>query len=450
VVRPKGLVPFLLVTGLGALTVGAAALGARAEPQSAHAQGMPSTPRSTVPQLKVTPAPGSYTIPAGTTFSVSTTELSVGQTVTFTGNHCPPSEPVAVPFLDGDGYVIDPAPIVRNPDGTWEATPTVPVGVWGSTTLGAECGGSPTQVLFKYPQTYHVFISSPYGLTVTPGGTVAPGTTLHINPTTSFCSTLDTIAVGVGTASSAFSTQLVSPWLVQGDAQYSEPAAPVVSDVPWHATLTIPQEVNGGRYFVTAACMPDNRGFPGVYASQPITVTSSTTTPVPTLTDDDLVSPKDLPTGWQVGSERSAPLPGCFVQVLSSVHSVASVSRTMVGAHGHTLAFEDITSYADAADAYTLITQALVQCTMVLSLAPTNGDDRPTQTAREDPAFAPTFFGSEGFLDQWTVGRTKHYRAFALIRRRSSLMEVAVAGTGSPDTALVRQLVNEARRIAPH
>jgi hypothetical protein len=447
--RANGFVPFLLVTGLGLVTIGAAALGARAEPQSVHAPGTPSTPRSSVPQLRITPAPGSYTIPAGTTFSVSTTELSVGQTVTFTGNHCPPSEPVAVPFLDGDGYVVDQAPIVRNPDGTWEATPTVPVGVWGATTLEAECGGSPTQVLFTYPQTYHVFISSPYGLTVTPGGTIAPGTTLRISPTASFCSTLDTIAVGVGTASTPFSTQLVSPWLVQGDAQYSQPAVPVISDVPWHATLTIPQEVNGGPYFVTAACMPDNRGFPGIYASEPITVTSSTTTPVPTLTDDDLVSPNDLPVGWEVGSRRAAPLPGCFAQVLSSVHSVASVSRTLVGAHGSTLAFEDITSYADAPDAYTSITQALAQCTTVLSLAPTTGDDRPTQSAREDPSFAPTFFGSEGFLDQRTVGRTKHYRALVLIRRRSSLIEVAVAGTGSPDTALVRQLVSEARRIAP-
>ncbi len=446
--------PVLIVTGLGLVAIAAAILGAQAEPQSGQRQITPQQRQIATRHVEPSHFPGDYTIPAGTTFSVSTTQLSVGESFTVSGNNCPVSEPVEAPFLEGDGYTREQTPIVRNQDGTWEATPTVPIGVWGATTLEAMCGGNPTQELFTYPQVYHVFISSPYALQVTPSGTVAPGTTLSVTPTASFCSTDDTITVGVGTVPSESSdSPFESPLgLVAVDAQLDEPTSeyPVISDVPWHATLTIPNQVNGGQYFVTAACMADNRGFPGSYASQPITITSSGLAAVTPLSNKDLVSRKDLPGGWELSHAKNAPLPGCFVQALSSVYSVASVRRTLVRSHGPTVSFEDITSYADTLDAYTSITNALAQCTMVLSTSPSNGSDQPAHDVREYPAIAPTFFGSEGFLDQWTNGRTRQYRALVLIRRTSSLVEVAVADTGSPDISLVHRLVSEALRHAPH
>src|ERR1700722_5768134 len=195
-------VPVLIVTGLGLVASAAAIVGAQAEPESSHRQITSQQRQIATPHVEPSHFPGDYTIPAGTTFSVSTTHLGAGQTFTLSGNNCPVSEPVEAPFLEGDGYTREQTPIVRHQDGSWEATPTVPIGVWGATTLEAMCGGNPTQELFTYPQVYHVFISSPYALQVTPSGTVAPGTMLSVTPTASFCSTVDTITAGVGTAPS--------------------------------------------------------------------------------------------------------------------------------------------------------------------------------------------------------------------------------------------------------
>jgi len=446
----RGGVPILIVTGLGLVTIAAAVVGARAEPESSHPQITSHHRQNTLPRVAPSHFPGVYTTPSGTTFSVSTTQLSVGQTVTMTGNNCPPSEPVEFPFLEGDGYTRETTAVVRNQNGTWEATSIVPVGTWGPTTLGAACGAEPTQQLFKYPQVYHAFISSPYALNVSPSGTVAPGTTLSVTPTASFCSTIDTITVGVGTAPTLFSNQLGSPWLVQVDAQLklNGPAleSSVTSNVPWHATVTIPEEVNGGRYLVTAACMADHRGSPGIYASQQITITSSPTPEVTALSGKDLVSPKDLPSGWEVSRVKVPPLPACFVQALSSVYSVTSVRRTLVRSPGHPVAFEDITSYADVPDAYTSITAALAQCAMLLTTPRSNVVAPHIHTVREYPAFTPTFVGSEGFLDQSSGGGTRRYQALVLMRRKSSLVAVAVTDTGSPDNALVHLLVHQALR----
>ncbi len=426
--RARQFLPYLLVTALGLLTVVAAVLSSSHEPRPSSSQG------ATAFSL-VKPSTRTYKITAGTMFSVSTTHLRIGEQFTITGNNCPPSEPVQAPFLGGDAYEREQVPLVRHADGTWVATPTVPMGVWGPVMFEAACGAPTTEQLFKYPQVYNAFIASPYTLSVSPSGPLAPGTTVTVRPTDSFCSSLDTIAVGIATGPLPFSdanSLWLVPWVV---AQPDDPVPPpsLSSPIPWHASFAIPTVVKGGPYFVAAACFPGNRGFPGIYASQQIEVMSSSPGQITSLSNADLISPGDLSSGWKVSGAKRTPLPNCFAQALDTALSVTSVHRTLLRPPGQTLAFEQIATYADVFAAYTSITTALGQC------AEMEGRSSP-QTVREDPELPPTFLGSEGFIDQTRMG----YQALVVIRHGSVVIEVAVADTGSPDNALVHRLVAQA------
>jgi hypothetical protein len=430
--RARQFVPYLLVTALGLLAIVAAALS------SAHGS-LPSSSHRAKAVAPVTPAAGTYKLPAGTTFSVSTTRLNIGQQFTITGNNCPPSEPVQAPFLGGDAYEREQVPLVRHTDGSWEATPTVPMGVWGAIELEATCGAPPQQ-LFKYPQVYGAFISSPYTLAVSPSGPLAPGTTVTVRPTVSFCSSLDTIAVGIATVPLPFSdanSLWLVPWVV-AQPDDSTPPPSLSAPISWHASFAIPTVVKGGPYFVAAACFPGNRGYPGIYASSEIEVMSSAPGQITPLSNKDLISPKGLPSGWEVAGAKRTPLPTCFAQALDTALSVTAVKRTLIRPLGQTVAFEQIATYADVSAAYTSITIALGQCSEIE--APSS-----THTVREDPELPPTFLGSEGFVDE----TRSHYQALVVVRHGSVVIEVAVADKGSPDNALVHRLVARALQQAP-
>ena len=425
--------PYLLVTALGSLAIVAAVLSSVHGPQ-------PSFSQSAKAFAPVTPSAGTYKIPEGTSFSVSTRHLSVGEQFTITGNNCPPSEPVQAPFLGGDGYEREQVPLVRHSNGSWEATPTVPMGVWGAVRLEATCGATTTQQLFKYPQVYNAFVSSPYTLAVSPSGPFAPGTTVTVRPTESFCSSLDTIAVGIATVplpfSDAHSLWLV-PWVVAQPVD-PVPSPSLSSPISWHASLTIPAVVKGGPYFVAAACFPDNRGFPGIYASNRVEVMSSAPGKIRSLSKKDLISPGGLPSGWVVSGAKRTPLPDCFARALDVALSVTSVKQTLIRPPGQTVAFEQIATYADVFTAYTSITIALGECSELEGPS-------SAHTVREDPELPPTFLGSEGFIDQ----ARNRYQALVVIRHGSVVVDVAVADRGSPDIALVHRLVAQALRQAP-
>jgi hypothetical protein len=83
----------------------------------------------------------------------------------------------------------------------------------------------------------------------------------------------------------------------------------------------------------------------------------------------------------------------------------------------HAVAFEQIVSCADAPDAHTSINIALAQCNELLTTGAEGNDHQSVHTAREVPQLAPTFLGSEGFVDQSSGKRASRYQALVVIRR---------------------------------
>jgi hypothetical protein len=441
-------VPWMLLAVLGCLTAGAAALGIDRSPVSTNsarpAPSFPPSPAPVTPPVAV-PNVGAYRIPAGTTFSVSTTQWTVGELVTLSGNNCPASEGIATSLA----ATTSGAPFSRGADGKWSVTATVPVGAWGPEQASATCGdlsaGAP---LFKYPQTYSVFISTPYALNITPSGPLAPGSPLTVTPTASFCSTLDTIEVGVALLPTPFTAGSGAPWLVQpvlAETQSSTSGFEVINDVPWSAVITIPPDAHSGNYYVAAACMMDNRGSPRLYAAQKVEVVATSVAGTATLNEGDLLSPGDLPSGWKkrASSTPHPPIPACYAKALSlAATPLATLKTIIVRAGGRPVAFEQLVLFsgtADTSEAYTAITIALSQC----------GEMGIPGVLREYPKIAPTFIGSEGFVDQQTRGSIKSYQALVVARRGTTVVAVAVANHGAVDARLIHHLVTAALRKAP-
>lgn len=441
-------VPWMLLIVLGGLTAGAAVLGMTRSPMITKS-ALPAN-RASVTFPGVAPNAGAYRIPAGTTFSVSTTHWTVGQPVTLSGSNCPREEGVTTTLASTSGDV----PFTRNADGTWSVTATVPVGSWGPAQVSATCGdlnlGAP---LFKYLQTYSVFISTPYALHVMPSGPLAPGSTVTVTPTTSFCSTLDTIEVGVAVVATPFSSHSGAQWLVQPVlAQIPSLASgfEVIDDVYWSAAVTIPADAHSGTYYVAAACMLQNRGYPRLYAAQTVGVVSTSAAGTATLPARDLLSPRDLPPGWKTYS-AAPPLPSCYAQALHIATPLATLRTNLVHADGHLVAFEQLALFSDGSatmDAYTSMTIALAQCAET-NPAQSGTGIRSRHVLREYPKIAPTFIGSEGFVDQQTRGSTKSYQALVVVRRGTTVIAVTVADHGAVDAQLVRQLVSAALHKMP-
>jgi hypothetical protein len=347
------------------------------------------------------------------------------------------------------------APFTRHADGTWSVTATVPVGAWGPAQGSAMCGdlslGTP---LFKYPQIYSVFISTPYVLRVTPSGPLESGSTVTVTPSTSFCSTLDTIEVGVAVGPTPFSSGSDAPWLAQPVlARETSPTSDseLTDDVDWSATVTIPPDAHSGTYYVAAACMIENRGFPRLYASQTVRVLATSAAGAATLQKGDLLAPGDLPSGWKTRT-AAPPLPPCYAQALNVAMPVAMLQTSLVHADGHRVAFEHLALFSSAsetADAYTSVTIALGQCNEMTSPVPPGTGGESSHVLREYPSIAPTFIGSAGFVDQQTRGPDRSYQALVVVRRGTTVMAVAVADRGVVDAGLVHQLVSAALHKVP-
>lgn len=116
----------------------------------------------------------------------------------------------------------------------------------------------------------------------------------------------------------------------------------------------------------------------------------------------------------------------------------------IAGSTGRPLVSETISSYADATDAYTAITNALNHCNRVGSIIPIGAGVGQNYIVSEDPRLAPFFVGSEGFSDVSTIGSSSRYQALVIVRRSQYLIEVAVADKGTVDYTLAKRIVRRA------
>lgn len=238
-----------------------------------------ATPRATSPTTSSTTIPATTTstpsAPPGAEFAVNGTSFVDGQSITTSGNDCPPPDGITTDFSISNEPSTTTAS-ARHADGTWSLTSTVPAGVDGSFPMTAQCwnGGSE---LFTYPEMPAVSITSPYDISVSPSADVAPGTTISVVPVTSFCSNIDTVYLGLS------NTPLLpggSLWGQQWPVAFNAAAATAIGsansgtflqDVWWQATLTIPSHLAPGTYWVVAGC-GHSRSTPGVYHPDAITV----------------------------------------------------------------------------------------------------------------------------------------------------------------------------------
>lgn len=201
-------------------------------------------------------------VPPGARFTLSTTKLAVGESVTVSGNACPPGNSASTDLGPSDIATA-------GSDGTWSATVTIQPGYYGPGTVYAACGA-----LFAYPNTFAVTFSTPYHLDVLPSTTVSPGQTLTVESVGSFCSSIDTIYVGVSPEPdpSYFFDDESWPVPLQVSDTDSSGAPQVVYPDPWHTTITVPSWLAAGRYYVVAGCAY-SRAYPGIYQPSRITVT---------------------------------------------------------------------------------------------------------------------------------------------------------------------------------
>jgi len=204
--------------------------------------------------------------PAGAQFTLSATNLAVGQSVTLTGNDCPPGT-LVITSLGPENHVGDTH--VAGADGTWSVTTTISPGTYGPYTVTAGCVN-----VFDYPNSFAITVSTPYHLEVLPSTTVAPGTTITVEPVGTFCTSLDSASVGISSVPDATFDPVDSnstwPVPLQVFPMDMTSSSQVVSS-SWHATLTLPTTMQPGIYYVVAGCSY-SRSYPGLFAPTAITV----------------------------------------------------------------------------------------------------------------------------------------------------------------------------------
>ncbi len=162
---------------------------AAVKPSGTSSSGTPQTaPSCCIPSTTISRSPPTNT---SAQLSVSSTLLTVGESMTITGSNCPAGQWVGIslktrslllgPFAFYEG---GPQPVPVGADGHWSSTSTVPMLPGGPTTLTAHCGpeaSAPTAWLFAYPSV-PVTVTTPFQLSVLPSTTVSPGTTLTVTP----------------------------------------------------------------------------------------------------------------------------------------------------------------------------------------------------------------------------------------------------------------------------
>jgi hypothetical protein len=234
-----------------------------------------------VTQPPPTTAPQSPTSRSAT-LSVSTTTIAVGQQITVGGNDCPegdwaaasllPSNPNAypaifsTPFSTGGAYgetVLlsnGATRVTSGPGGMWTISTAAPMVFPGPSIVTASCRPPNTTAPsgFVY-QARDVSVSTPYMLSVSPGATVTPGSTLTVTPLGGDCT--------------SYSSPFVALYQTVGGIEavtYAYGQAP--SGASWQASLTVPSGLKAGRYQLEADCDQSRGAIFGSYAPLQITV----------------------------------------------------------------------------------------------------------------------------------------------------------------------------------
>jgi hypothetical protein len=213
---------------------------------------------------------------------VSTAALEAGQPVTVSGNDCPagywasanllPSIPSAYPAIFSTPNATGGAGIetllasngqsrvTSGSDATWTISTIVPMVVPGPSLITAQCvpPDSTTTSGFLY-QPKAVSVSTPYMLSVAPGTTVAPGSTLTVRSVGGGCGQIAAPFVALYETAGTIQT-VVYNW-----AQSS-------SATGWQASLVVPSGLAAGPYRLEADCDYSRGAIFGSYAALEITV----------------------------------------------------------------------------------------------------------------------------------------------------------------------------------
>jgi hypothetical protein len=216
------------------------------------------------------------------TLSVSTATLTVGQPITVNGNDCPegswasasllPSNRDNYPAIFGTPFSTGGAfgetvllsngatRVTSGPGDTWTISTAVPMVFPGPSMVTASCRPPDTTAPsgFLY-QPKDVAVSTPYVLSVTPGTTVSPGTTLTVEP--------------VGGDCGPYTSPFVALYQTMGTVavvNYSWGKA--LSGAYWQASLAIPSGLKAGHYQLEADCDQSRGAIFGSYAPLQITV----------------------------------------------------------------------------------------------------------------------------------------------------------------------------------
>lgn len=194
---------------------------------------------------------------------MSKTNVAVGDRVTFTGNHCPPMANSAIRTALGQG---DP---VWRADGTWSVTVTVQPDAYAYIPYraGVACVNQ-----FIYLQVFTVTVTTPYRLSVTPSGLIAPGTTITVRPAGNpICVGSDQIRAAISPSPPTF-----FPWPEPTPSNWPVPvqlAGAVNLDGSWVMPLQLPNTLRRGTYWVVVACANDHSDQPGnLFQPSPIQV----------------------------------------------------------------------------------------------------------------------------------------------------------------------------------
>jgi hypothetical protein len=208
-----------------------------------------------------------------------------GAPVTITGAGCTPghwgwatidlSHSSAVPaiFAPGDfGLYDDEFFIASDGDlaggtvgasGRWSMTARVPMVAPGPARIVASCtplqGDDATLTDFSY-RPISVKVTSPYGLAVRPGLTVAPGAEVSISPIGGGCGAADYVYVAL------YATAPKVTQVVQG-------VGTVTSGTSWDDTSTVPRGLAPGLYRLEADCAYSRGAVLGSYPAVSLNVT---------------------------------------------------------------------------------------------------------------------------------------------------------------------------------
>jgi hypothetical protein len=239
---------------------------------------VPST-TTTLP-LPAIPFPITPLAPANAHLTISSTDISFGKRVSVTGTGCPvgyfgqpllydvgPDDP-AIFRQTGDHFDAESLFQTTNGfsgmtvghDGIWTMHGTVPMVPPGPAMLAGRCSpmsdGGVGDPVFYYRAISVKMVTSPYGLKVDPGTTVAAGTLL----------TVTSVGGNCWARGSFPDVSLFSPSYYD----VADGTGPTTSE-PWKSVLTVPSGLKPGHYRLEADCV-DVYSVTGSYAPVVITV----------------------------------------------------------------------------------------------------------------------------------------------------------------------------------